>query len=212
MKDGLPCSTLFFRVHSAQARSFLVTLYAQVPLTFRVCQDEKKWLDRIVADLAAGKNVVVVSMSARVLDCKRDRVTTEPALALADWDILIHKALSGGNNTALLRNVAENWKVRLLMYSPTIEAGVNFDEDWFHTKFLYMCKKSTTARAAWQATLRVRRTESLLVHCFVQSSILVLLDCAPEIPGSHLISPEEQVSSSTSRLSHDLSILIADCV
>jgi hypothetical protein len=33
---------------------------------------------------------------------------TEPALALADGDILIHKALSGGDNTALLRNVAEN--------------------------------------------------------------------------------------------------------
>jgi hypothetical protein len=98
------------------------------------------------------------------------------------------------------------------MYSPTIKAGVNSDEDWFHTILLYMCKKSTTARAAWQATLRVRRTESPLVHCSVQSSISVLLDCAPEIPGSHFITPEEQVSSSTSRLSHDLSILIADCV
>ncbi|GAQ91660.1 hypothetical protein KFL_008280015 [Klebsormidium nitens] len=72
------------------------------------------------------------------------------------------------------------------MYSPTVEAGVNFDEDWFHTKFLYMCRKSTTARAAWQASLRVRRTQSSLVHSFVQESISVVLDCAPVIPASCL--------------------------
>jgi hypothetical protein len=99
-----------------------------VPLTFRVSQDEKKWLDRIIQDLAAGKNVVVVSMLAKVLDRIRDRVMSHHALRLADTDILIHKALSGVETTALLKNVAENWKVRLLMYSPTVEAGVNFDK------------------------------------------------------------------------------------
>lgn len=175
-------------------RSFLEPLYAQVPLTFRVSQDETKWLDRIIQDLAAGKNVVVVSMSARVLDRIQDRVTSQHTLGLAATDILIHRALSSGDTTALLKNVAENWKVRLLMYSPTVEAGVNFDQDWFHTKFLFMCKRSTTARAAWQATLRVRQTESSVVHCFVQSSISLLLDCAPEIRAARLCTPQQQVS------------------
>lgn len=106
-------------------------------------------------------------MAARVLERIQDRVITQTSLGLTESDILIHKALSGGENTALLRNVAVNWKIRLLMYSPTVKAGVNFDEDWFHSKFIYMCRKSTTARAAWQASLRVRRTQSSLVHCFV---------------------------------------------
>ncbi|GAQ92245.1 hypothetical protein KFL_009560010, partial [Klebsormidium nitens] len=174
----------FFQLAAVHGKLIINTRRASVPLTFRVCQDERAWLERIVSDLAAGKNVVVVSMSAKVLERIQDRVITQ--ISLTESDILIHKALSGGDNTALLRNVAVNWKVRLLMYSPTVEAGVNFDEDWFHTKFLYMCRKSTTARAAWQATLRVRRTQSSLVHCFVQESISVVLDCAPEIPASCL--------------------------
>ncbi|GAQ92441.1 hypothetical protein KFL_010140010 [Klebsormidium nitens] len=182
----------FFQLANVPGKLIINTRRAAVPLTFLVCQDEEKWLARIVADLEAGKNVVVVSMSARVLDRIRDRVTKHRGLGLADGDILIHKALSGGDNTALLRNVAVNWKVRLLMYSPTVEAGVNFDEDWFHTKFLYMCMKSTTARAAWQATLRVRRTESSVVHCFVQSSISVLLYSTPLIPASRLHTSEDQ--------------------
>ncbi|GAQ91962.1 hypothetical protein KFL_008920010, partial [Klebsormidium nitens] len=182
----------FFRLANVPGKLIINTRRAAVPLTFCVGLDEKKWLDRIVADLAAGKNVVVVSMSARVLDRIRDRVMLNNSLGLADADILIHRALSGGDTTALLKNVAENWKVRLLMYSPSIEAGVNFDVPWFHTKFLFMCKKSTTARAAWQATLRVRQTESPLVHCFVQSSISVMLDCAQEVPAARLCTPEQQ--------------------
>ncbi|GAQ93134.1 hypothetical protein KFL_013180020 [Klebsormidium nitens] len=182
----------FFRLANVPGKLVINTRRAAVPLTFRVGQDEKKWLDRIVEDLAAGKNVVVVSMSAKVLNRIRDRVTSDLALRLADADILIHKALSGGETTALLKNVAENWKVRLLMYSPTVEAGVNFDIPWFHTKFLYMCKKSTTARAAWQATLRVRKTESALIHCYVQSSISVMLDCAQEIPATRLCTLDQQ--------------------
>ncbi|GAQ86434.1 hypothetical protein KFL_002890010 [Klebsormidium nitens] len=182
----------FFRLAKVPGKLVINTRRAAVPLTFRIGLDEKKWLDRIVADLAAGKNVVVVSMSAKVLDRIRDQVMSRHSLGLADTDILIHKALSGGETTALLRNVAENWKVRLLMYSPTVEAGVNFDVSWFHTKFLYMCKKSTTARAAWQATLRVRKTESALVHCFVQSSISVMLDCAQEVPAARLCSRRQE--------------------
>ncbi|GAQ93480.1 hypothetical protein KFL_015670010, partial [Klebsormidium nitens] len=182
----------FFRLANVPGKLVVNTRRAAVPLTFRIGPDEKTWLDRIVADLAAGKNVVVVSMSAKVLDRIRDQVMSRHSLVLADTEILIHKALSGGETTALLKNVAENWKVRLLMYSPTVEAGVNFDVPWFHTKFLYMCKKSTTARAAWQATLRVRKTESALVHCFVQSSISVMLDCAQEVPAARLCAPKQQ--------------------
>lgn len=163
-------------------------------MTFCFGQNEKVWLERIVHDLAEGKNVVVVSMSARVLDRIRERVLEQRSLGVADTDILMHKAMSGGDNTALLENVMVNWKVLLLMYSPTVEAGVNFDEIWFHSKFLYMCKKSTTARAIWQASLRVRKTQSAVVHCFVQQSISVLLDCAPEIPATSLQIFEELVS------------------
>ncbi|GAQ86527.1 hypothetical protein KFL_002940130 [Klebsormidium nitens] len=179
----------FFQLAKVPGKLVINTRRAKVPLTFRVCQEEALWLDRIVRDLSSGKNVVVVSMSARVLDRIRDRVLSgggRHSLGLEEGDILMHRAMSGGDNTALLENVNVNWKVRLLMYSPSVEAGVNFDEEWFHSKYLYMCKQSTTARAVWQASLRVRRTESPLVYCFVQQGISVRLDCAPEVPSADL--------------------------
>ncbi|GAQ92285.1 hypothetical protein KFL_009660025 [Klebsormidium nitens] len=83
------------------------------------------------------------------------------------------------------------------MYSPSVEAGVNFDEAWFHSKYLYMCKKSTTARAVWQASLRVRQTKSPVVHCFVQSGISVRLDGARVVPLAHAEGLESAAASPT---------------
>ncbi|GAQ91659.1 hypothetical protein KFL_008280010, partial [Klebsormidium nitens] len=81
----------FFRLANVPGKLIINTRRATVPLTFRVCQDERAWLERIVSDLAAGKNVVVVSMSARVLERIQDRVITQTSLGLTESDILIHR-------------------------------------------------------------------------------------------------------------------------
>jgi hypothetical protein len=90
-----------------------------------------------------------------------------------------------------------HWKVRLLMYSPSIEAGVNFDHEWFHAMYLYMCLKSTTAGALWQASLRMRRVERPLIMCYVQGGILLLVEDAVYVSFESLGLPFEQVGGST---------------
>ena len=48
----------------------------------------------------------------------------------------------------------------LLIYSPTIEAGVYFDRRHFHKIYGYMSDSSTSARAFSQMFHRVRQFES----------------------------------------------------
>ncbi|GAQ92284.1 hypothetical protein KFL_009660020 [Klebsormidium nitens] len=95
----------FFQLARVPGKLVINMRRAQVPLTFQVGKDEVRWLDRIVDDLSANKNVVVVSMSARILDRIRDRVTSQgvqDTLGLdPDRNILIHRAMSGGDNVEL---------------------------------------------------------------------------------------------------------------
>jgi len=60
---------------------------------------------------------------------------------------------------AKLINVNDEWsrdKCDLLIYSPIVEAGVNYDADSFDKAYCILCNKSTTPRALLQMLSRVR--------------------------------------------------------
>ena len=60
-----------------------------------------------------------------------------------------------------MKNYKEEWnKADLLIYSPTIEAGVDFDVKHFDKCYGYMSDTSTSARAFSQMLHRVRQFES----------------------------------------------------
>jgi hypothetical protein len=134
-------------------------------------------------------------MSSNAINSIREHVL-ELGL-LEEHDILVHTALSFGDDMQKLENVGMHWKVRLLMYNLSIKAGVNFDHEWFHVMYLYMCLKSTTARALWQASLRVRRVERPLLLCYAQGGISLLVEDAVYVSFESLGLPFEQVGGST---------------
>jgi hypothetical protein len=185
----------FFEMAGLRRKLVINDRRAAVPQTYRVCSDANAWQAQLLEDLRQGRNVAVASMSSNAINSIRERVL-ELGL-LEERDILVHTALSSGDDMRKLENVGMHWKVRLLMYSPSIEAGVNFDHDWFHAMYLYMCLKSTTARALWQASLRVRRVERPLILCYAQGGISLLVEDAVYVPFESLGLPFEQVGGST---------------
>jgi hypothetical protein len=72
--------------------------------------------------------------------------------------VVIHTGRDKNKN--ILQNIKEEWaKADALIYTPTIESGVDFDYPHFDKCFGYMSNKSTSARAFSQMLSRVRQFE-----------------------------------------------------
>ena len=90
--------------------------------TYLVVKSEATIINSIAEDLAAGKRVVVASMSSEF--CERLRETVLQRGILRPEDIMMHTGKSGDALRDMLQDVDKLWaKVLLLMYTPAIESG-----------------------------------------------------------------------------------------
>ncbi|GAQ78155.1 hypothetical protein KFL_000090020 [Klebsormidium nitens] len=127
------------------------------------------WESAIFEALGAGQNVFVASMSS---DRARSLGSAVAERGLVDeGQILVITRHSDGEVKRGLGNVNESWAKRLVIISPTVEAGVDFNRPWFHKMFLYICKKSTHPRGLDQMKGRVRQLVDPVVLCFVRQGI-----------------------------------------
>ncbi|GAQ92784.1 hypothetical protein KFL_011360020 [Klebsormidium nitens] len=155
------CSPVLFNKHVPER-----------PLEFEFLEGRaglQLWESAIFEALEAGQNVFVVSMSS---DRARDlgSVVAERGF-VAEGQILVITRHSHGEVKRGLGNVNESWAKRLVIISPTVEAGVDFNRPWFHRMFVYICKRSTHPRGLDQMKGRVRQLVNPLVLCFVRKGI-----------------------------------------
>lgn len=142
--------------------------------TFRFSNDRAAWTDRVLEDLAAGCNVVVVSLSTETLYKVAEAVSSRFRDAAA-LPVLMHTSKTGDEVKKELRDVDALWsRYRLVMYSPTIEAGVDFSLEHFDRMYLYVCGRSTTPLGAMQMTGRVRKLRTNVVDACAASSVRLL--------------------------------------
>ena len=163
MDANLGAATHGFLERASMTKRTLVNAYRPPSKTYWVNEHVKPWLSRIVADLRAGKNVVVASMSTEALNDVR--TSALEAGVVTDDDILIHTSKTDDNVKRQLVNVDELWsQYRLVMYSPTIEAGVDMSRPHFDTMYVYCCRHSTSPMGVAQMTGRARALRDLNVH------------------------------------------------
>lgn len=122
--------------------------------------DRDEFIQSIENDLAAGENVVLLCMdrgdSSLYYEQFKDRYAT-----------MIHN--SKERNAHVLRDVKTEWrKCRLLIYSPTVEAGIDFSLESPHFTRLYgmMSIGSTSVRGFNQMMSRVRQFKDNTVHLY----------------------------------------------
>ena len=73
--------------------------------------------------------------------------------------ILVYNSLSNDADKMALEDVNNIWdKCDILIYSPTIEAGVNFDKLHFNKIYGFICENTTSQRSFLQMLARVRKT------------------------------------------------------
>eukprot|EP00798_Chlamydomonas_sp_ICE-L_P002517 gene2517-biopygen3542 len=146
--------------------------------TFAISKDEVTWSAQIRDDIIAGRNVVVVSLS-------QERAMQEHKAALDTFDdpkdaarlCLLHTSKTADAVKAKLIDVDALWSSkRIVVYTPTISAGIDFSTQHFDRMYLYLCPGSAAPMGALQMTGRVRHLVDTDVRTLVAKNMRVARD------------------------------------
>ncbi len=149
---------------------------------FIFTSDKVDFEARIDSDLkekedTGNKNVVVVSMSSTVATYFYDKYKDK-------YKSVLHCAKSDDDLKHELRDVNSYWKqFKLIVYSPTVEAGVNFDCEHVNSIYVVLSSMSTSPRGLMQMISRVRKVKN--------SNVVVFLNNMPFIEKANFYKYEE---------------------
>jgi len=144
--------------------------------------NQPNFIDSIVKKLKGGENVCLCSMSATIAKEIVDRCVKEiPGLIFG----LYTGDMDSVKKFEDLQHVNETWKVQLLVFSPTVMAGVSFDVyHHFHCIFGIISSPSCSPRDFLQMLERVRNPISRKIKILYPAKMSVL-------EYAHFYTPEE---------------------
>jgi hypothetical protein len=135
--------------------------------------------DNINKDLNENKKIVIVSMSANVCEIIEKMYSNK-------YKVIKHTGID--KNKDILKEFKSEWKkCDILVYSPTIEAGVDFDEEYFDKCYGVICNKSTCPRAYNQMLNRIRN--------FKEHTINILMLNIPNFITNGLVYRKEEIEN-----------------
>jgi hypothetical protein len=149
-----------------------VNEYKGIQKKFIFGYDMSHYDAKIDKDLKDGKKIVIVSMtkteSEKYYNLYKDKINP---VTLEKYKIIIHNSIEKNKN--ILLNVNEEWaKCDLLIYSPTVESGVDFNiKDYFDKCYATISNASTSYRAFFQMLNRVRYYKTNIINVLVPFNI-----------------------------------------
>jgi hypothetical protein len=154
---------------------------------FLVTQDNDNFSNKISNSVKSGEKVVIVSMSTGKCDTFHQKLKKE----FPEKRVLTYTGSSDDNTKKDFNDVTNIWnKCDILIYSPTCEAGVNFDIEHFDRMFGILSGKSTSPRGFLQMLARIRKVKNneivLLNECFDQKTKVKDFYTYPEVKASIL--------------------------
>eukprot|EP00798_Chlamydomonas_sp_ICE-L_P014848 gene14848-biopygen23878 len=152
--------------------------------TFAISKDEVTWSAQIRDDITAGRDVVVVSLSQeRAMQVHKAALDTFDDPKDAARLCLLHTSKTADAVKAKLIDVDALWSSkRIVVYTPTISAGVDFSTEHFDRMYLYLCPGSAAPMGALQMTGCVRH----LVDTDVRTLVAKNMRVAREATRQHL--------------------------
>lgn len=130
---------------------------------FKFTYNRSEFDTNVNDDLKNGKNIMIVSMSATIVDyynnLYQDKYKTITHTSRSD-DILKDK----------LKDVNNLWmQYQLIISSPSIEAGVNFDREHVDRIYVVLSSDSTSARGLMQMLFRARKVKDSTIMIYLNS-------------------------------------------
>lgn len=129
------------------------------------------FIGNVFEKVKAGKKVCICGLSSERL--------AEIAKKLDEIGIsyIIHTRNTNDKNKKALKNVNEEWiKYQVVLFSPTITIGVDFNIEYFDYIFAMINQKSTTPRNLLQMLGRVRIIKNNTILTYVEKSISLQTD------------------------------------
>lgn len=147
-------------IHPDIKYKFVVNEYKGIQKSFLFTQNIDKFDKLIDADIKKGKKIVIVCMTKT----ESDRFNEKYKLK---YNICLHNSFE--RNKDMLKDVNTNWaKCDLLIYSPSVESGVDFNiMNYFYKCYATLSHQSTSYRAFFQMLNRVRYFENNEIYCLM---------------------------------------------
>ena len=125
--------------------------------------DQNKYDKLIDEDLKNGKNICIVSMSSKEAKNYYEMYkNTQKAI--------LYTSTTNDKDKKLLCEVNKIWKeFNLIVYSPCIEAGVNFDIPHVDKIYVFLSAQSTSQRGLKQMINRIRKVNDININVFVNN-------------------------------------------
>lgn len=128
---------------------------------FIFMENQNDFNSKINCDLENEKNVCIVSMSSTIAMGFYEKYKNE-------YESVLHCAKSDDILKKELKNVNEFWKkYQLVVYSPTIEGGVDFNIEHFDNVYIVLSTHSCSPRGLSQMSSRVRTVKDKNIHVFL---------------------------------------------
>ena len=128
--------TILENTHQTPSKNFLFS------------NDYNKFIEDIEHDLSKGHNIVIACMSVKISEQLYKNFKDK-------YKTIIHNSIQ--NDKEGIKDINTFWtSAQLVIYTSTIEAGCDFNQQWFHKCYVILSNKSTTPRALMQMINRVR--------------------------------------------------------
>ena len=133
-------------------------IYRHPPKDFVFTNNRTTFDAHISNDLEENLNIVIISLTQKDSE---DYYKNYKDI----YKTIIHNSLQ--NDKKQLININEYWKsARLLIYTSTIEAGCDFNIEWFDKCYIIISDKTASPRALMQMIHRVRNYKSNIINVF----------------------------------------------
>ena len=133
---------------------------------------EADWYQQIRMALQSGKNIAIANGSSE-LGVKYLMHFLTQECGIPEEQIRFYHG-KGDDYPEELRDVNSSWtQFRVLMYTSTINVGVDFVREHYDVMFVYLTNQSVHAREMKQMMGRVRKLRDKLVHVFKRRQTLV---------------------------------------
>jgi len=124
---------------------------------------------QLLEDIKNKKNICIICLSKNTLDDIYERIIK----ALPKVNIIRYTSMTDDEQKTALNNVNAEWiKYQVVMYSPTIESGLDFNKEHFNKIYCFLSSGSCSPRSFIQMVGRIRTITDHKIRCVYDNHML----------------------------------------